>query len=143
MMGLNRFAQDTTALRKNTFNLENGVVVDGYDPVAYFTQNKAVKGNKSQAVYQEGVTYYFSSEANKGLFKANPSKYQPEYGGCCAYAMGKSGEKVSVDPETFKITNGKLYFFYNKFFNNTLNDWNKNEAALKKAADANWPKIYH
>lgn len=49
-MGLNRFAQDTTALRKNTFNLENGVAVDGYGPVAYFTQNKAAKGNKSQAV---------------------------------------------------------------------------------------------
>jgi hypothetical protein len=56
--------------------------------------------------------------------------------------MGEKGEKVSVDPETFKILNGKLYLFYNKYFTNTLKDWNKNEATLKKNADANWPKLY-
>jgi hypothetical protein len=56
--------------------------------------------------------------------------------------MGNSGEKVSIDPETFKIVNGKLYLFYNRFFTNTLKDWNKNEAALKKTADLNWPKLF-
>ena len=135
------FAQDGGALRKKQFNLDGGIAISGYDPVAYFTQNKAVKGKKDMAVYHQGVTYYFSSAANKDLFKSNPSKYEPEYGGWCAYAMGEKGEKVSIDPETFKIVNGKLYLFYNRFFNNTLKDWNKNEAALKAKADANWPKI--
>ena len=56
--------------------------------------------------------------------------------------MGAKGTKVEVDPETFKIINGKLYLFYNKYLNNTLTTWNKNEADLKSKADANWQKIY-
>ncbi|MBL0182697.1 MAG: YHS domain-containing protein [Chitinophagaceae bacterium] len=136
-------AQDAGALRKKHFNLDNGIAIQGYDPVAYFTENKAIKGKKDMAVYHQGVTYYFSSPGNKELFKANPSKYEPEYGGWCAYAMGEKGEKVSVDPETFKILNGKLYLFYNRFFTNTLKDWNKNEASLKSKADVNWPKLFH
>lgn len=135
-------AQDAGSLRKKHFNLEDGVAIGGYDPVAYFTQNKAVKGKKDMSVYYQGVTYYFSSPANKELFKGSPAKYEPEYGGWCAYAMGEKGEKISIDPETFKILNGKLYLFYNRFFNNTLKDWNKNEASLKAKADANWVKIF-
>ena len=142
ILGISSYAQDATGLRKKHFNLDDGIAISGYDPVAYFTQNKAVKGKKDMAVYHQGVTYYFSSAVNKEAFKANPSKYEPEYGGWCAYAMGEKGEKVSVDPETFKIVNGKLYLFYNRFFNNTLKDWNKNEATLKKNADVNWPKLY-
>jgi YHS domain-containing protein len=126
--------------RIKQFNLENGVAIQGYDPVAYFS-GKAVKGNKDMAVYYQGATYYFSSVANKEAFKKNPSYYEPQYGGWCAYAMGSKGEKVSVNPETFKVTGGKLYLFYNKFFNNTLTEWNKNEAGLKPKADANWKKI--
>jgi len=137
------FAQDQTALRKNQFNLEDGIAVSGYDVVAYFTDNKAVKGSKENAVSHQGVLYYFSSVANKEAFKNNPSKYEPEYGGWCAYAMGAKGEKVEVDPKTFKIINGKLYLFYNRLFNNTLTSWNKNEATLKKNADANWQKTFH
>lgn len=135
-------AQDATSLRKKHFNLDEGVAIKGYDPVAYFTQNKAVKGKKELALVYQGVLYYFSSAENKEAFKATPFKYEPEYGGWCAYAMGNSGEKVSVDPETFKIVNGKLYLFYNRFFTNTLKDWNKNEAFLKKSADINWPKLF-
>jgi YHS domain-containing protein len=139
----NGFAQDATALHKKHFNLSDGIAIKGYDPVAYFTTAKAVKGSKDLAVYASGATYYFSSAANKELFKANPAKYEPEYGGWCAYAMGAKGEKVSIDPETFKIINGKLYLFYNKFFNNTLKDWNKDENNLQKKADVNWVKIFH
>ena len=135
-------AQDATALRKKHFNIEDGIAIKGYDPVAYFTQNKAVKGKKELAVSNQGILYYFSSVQNKEAFKAAPFKYEPEYGGWCAYAMGNSGEKVSIDPETFKIVNGKLYLFYNRFFTNTLKDWNKNEATLKKNADLSWPKLF-
>jgi YHS domain-containing protein len=137
------YAQDATATRKKHFNLDDGIAIDGYDPVAYFKANKAVKGSKTMAVYHQGITYCFSSTENRESFKKNPSDYEPQYGGWCAYAMGKEGDKVSIDPETFKIINGKLYLFYNKFFNNTLKSWNKNETNLKSSADANWIKSFH
>ena len=142
-LGLSAIAQDATGTRKKHFNLDDGIAIDGYDPVAYFNSDKAVKGNKNLAVYFQGATYHFSSVENKEAFKKNPSAYEPQYGGWCAYAMGKNGEKVSVDPETFKIINGKLYLFYNRAFNNTLKSWNKNEPALKTNADTNWLKIFH
>ena len=136
-------AQEQAALRKKQFNLAEGVAISGYDPVAYFSPGKAVKGSKENAVAYEGVTYYFSTAANKEEFKKNPAKYEPQYGGWCSYAMGAKGEKVEIDPKTFKIVDGKLNLFYNKFFNNTLTDWNKDETNLKKKADASWSKIYH
>jgi YHS domain-containing protein len=135
-------AQDA-ALRTKQYNLENNLAIQGYDPVAYFKENKAVKGSKDLAVNHQGVLYYFSSVANKEEFKKNPAPYEPQYGGWCAYAMGSKGEKVSIDPKTFKITNGKLYLFYNKLFNNTLPEWNKDETGLRNKADANWSKINH
>ncbi len=137
---LSSFAQEQQ--RTKQFNLNNGVAVKGYDAVAYFTQNKAVKGKPAFAVVHKGVKYYFSTEENKETFKKNPVNYEPQYGGWCAYAMGATGEKVDFDPETFKIVNGKLYLFYNKYLNNTLPKWNKEEAALKAKADVNWKKFY-
>ena len=142
LFSLSATAQDANAIRKKHFNLENSIAIKGYDPLAYFTLNKAVKGKKELAVSHQGVLYYFYSVENKEAFKAAPFKYEPEYGGWCAYAMGNSGEKVSIDPETFKIVNGKLYLFYNRYFTNTLKDWNKNETTLKKNADLNWPKLF-
>jgi YHS domain-containing protein len=136
------FAQDVS-LRKKEYNLDDGVAISGYDPVAYFTMHKAVKGSKDNAVVDQGVTYYFASPADVGEFKKDPAKYEPAYGGWCAYAMGNSGEKVSVDPKTFKLVDGKLNLFYNKFFSNTLTSWNKDEPNLKKKADSNWAKIIH
>lgn len=129
-------------LRKKHFNLSKSVAISGYDPVSYFTQSKAVEGNSKITYTYDGVVYHFSSDANLELFKKKPAIYEPQYGGWCAYAMGNSGEKVEVDPSTFKIINGKLYLFYNKFFNNTLKTWNKDEAALKTKADKNWANIY-
>ena len=129
------------AKRIADFNLEKKVALQGYDPIGYFKQNKAVKGKKEIAVTYEGVIYYFSSVENKNLFLKTPAKYEPQYGGWCAFAMGDSGDKVEINPETFKIIEGKLYLFYNAYFNNTLKSWNKNEAALKSKADANWKKV--
>ena len=131
----------SAAKRKSQFNIEKGVAIQGYDPVAYFTQKKAVKGKSTIATTYEGVIYNFSTQANKELFEKNPANYEPQYGGWCSYAMGASGEKVEVDPETFKIVDGKLNLFYNAFFNNTLKTWNKDEVNLKKKADSNWKKV--
>jgi YHS domain-containing protein len=130
-------AQDTQ--KQNNLST-SGLAIEGYDPVAYFT-GKAVEGRKELSTSDGGVTYYFSSAQNRDLFRANPEKYKPQYGGWCAYAMGANGEKVEIDPETFKVLNGKLYLFYNKYFNNTLKTWNKDEVSLKKKADANWTKF--
>jgi len=139
------FAAGATAqsaeLRKKQFNLdESGVAIQGYDPVAYFS-GKAVDGKKEFSLDYKGTTYRFATAADKEAFTANPGKYEPQYGGWCAYAMGAKGEKVVVDPETFKIVDGKLYLFYNKFFNNTLKTWNKDEGHLKANADKNWMKF--
>jgi YHS domain-containing protein len=133
-------AQDAT-VRKNHFNLENGLAIQGYDPVSYF-QGKAAKGSKDHAVSHQGTIYYFVSAANAEAFKKNPAAYEPQYGGWCAYAMGAKGEKVSIDPKTYKVTDGKLYLFYNRFFNNTLEDWNEDEKGLKNKADAHWQKKF-
>lgn len=138
LLSVTGFAQKS---RASQFNLENKVAIQGYDPVAYFTQKKAVKGKAAMASNYEGVTYYFSSQANKETFVKNPVGYEPQYGGWCAYAMGANGEKVEVDPGTFKILDGKLYLYYNAYFNNTLKSWNKDEVNLKKKADANWKKF--
>jgi hypothetical protein len=87
------------------------------------------------------VTYNFSIPVNREYFLKNPLKYEPQFGGWCAYAMGDSGEKVEINPQTFKIVDGKLYLFYNAYFNNTLKSWNKDEAGLKLKAENNWKKI--
>lgn len=136
------FGFTQTNNRAKEFNLEKGIAIQGYDPVSYFTQNKPTKGNKEINTTFEGVTYYFSSTTNKELFNKNPKNYEPQYGGWCAYAMGANGEKVEIDPETFKILNGKLYLFYHTWVNNTLSKWNKDEQSLKTKADANWTKFF-
>jgi len=135
-------AQQSTDLRKKEFNPESsGLAIQGYDPVAYFNQRKAIEGKKNITTQYNGISYRFANVQNRDAFIAAPEKYEPQYGGWCAYAMGANGEKVAVDPETFKIVDGKLYLFYNKFFNNTLKDWNKDEAHLKANADKSWQKL--
>jgi YHS domain-containing protein len=135
-------SQDINALRKSHFNLEKSIAIQGYDPVSYFLEAKAKKGNKEFAFNYGNAVYYFSSKGNLDLFKSNPTRYEPQFGGWCAYAMGNTGEKVEIDPKTFKITGGKLYLFYHTFLNNTLDSWNKNENILLQHANSNWKKIF-
>ncbi len=143
---LNHLSSQSTAtltvVRTNQFNLEkSSLAIQGYDPVSYFlTQPK--KGNATITYKYNGVTYNFNTQQNLELFKKAPAKFEPQYGGWCAYAMGVKGEKVEIDPETYKIVNGKLYLFYNTTFNNTLPKWNKDELNLNKKADTNWLKFY-
>ena len=133
-----------TAIRTMQFNVgKSGLAIRGYDPVAYFVSSNAVEGRKDISTVYEGITYHFSSLKNRETFQADPAKYEPQYGGWCAYAMGSKGEKVEVDPETFKVTGGKLYLFYNKYFNNTLKRWNQDEGRLKASADKSWTKFIY
>ena len=140
---LNYQIQAQTPLRSKSFNLDKNIAIQGYDPVAYFTTGKPTKGNKDLAAVAEGVTYFFATTSNKDLFLKDYKKYEPQYGGWCAYAMGFSGEKVEIDPSTFKVLNGKLYLFYHSWTNNTLNKWNMDEDNLKNKADKNWANLFH
>ena len=129
-------------IRKKQFNLsDDKLAIEGYDVVSYFN-GQPKKGSKNLSFNNKGVTYYFSSQANLDLFKKSPEKFEPTYGGWCAYAMGNTGEKVEVDPETYKIVDGKLYLFYNAYFSNTLPKWNKDEKNLKLKADKNWLTLF-
>lgn len=128
------------AIRHKHFNINNNLALEGYDPVSYF-DGKPVEGTVAIIHVDNGITYRFSTELNLKKFVTDPEKYQPAYGGWCAYAMGERGDKVKVDPETYKIIAGKLYLFYNFWTTNTLEAWNKNEKSLKAAGDRNWDKI--
>lgn len=117
-----------------------GYALSGYDAVAYFAQNKAVKGEKDNYSYKfESVNYAFSSLENYNKFKANPKTFQPQYGGHCSYAMATKGSKVSADPEVFEIRDGKLYVFHRK---QGLENWLvEGPLKLRALADANWVKL--
>lgn len=130
----------TENFRLKHFNIEDKLAIEGYDPVSYF-QKKPKEGSSSIRVKYLGITYQFSSEVNKKIFNQNPENYLPQYGGWCAFAMGDKGEKVEIDPETYKIVNGKLYLFYNAYFTNTLTSWNKSEQKFLIQANQKWSKF--
>jgi YHS domain-containing protein len=116
---------------------KTGVAINGYDPVAYFTDGKPVKGDFQNASTVDGATYWFASADHKKLFEANPQKYLPQFGGYCAFGVS-IGKKFNADPSVWKIIDGKLYLNLNaaigeKFAVDT--------AAKLKAADAAWPAI--
>lgn len=131
----------TSLFAQKNYYTKKGAVAKGYDVVAYF-DNDAKQGSKEFSTEHDGVNFYFSSQENLDTFKKNPKKYIPQYGGFCAYAMGAKGSKVSVNPETFEIRDGKLYLFYNRGSTNTLSLWIEQGAEqLKAKADQNWKKI--
>lgn len=134
-------AFSTSLVAQKNYYTKKGVVAKGYDVVSYFNK-EAKEGSKEFSTDYDGVKFYFSSKENLATFKKNPTKYIPQYGGFCAYAVGAYGKKVSINPETYEIRGGKLYLFYNKGNTNTLNLWVKEGAEeLKKKADNNWKKI--
>lgn len=117
-------------------NLEKGLAIQGYDPVAYFEKNEAIKGKKEIAHTSEGITYYFSSDEYRTVFLKNPSKFQPQYGGFCAYGMSE-GYEAPVDPTAFTIVNDKLYLNYS---HKVRQDWTKTKADRIQKANENWSK---
>ena len=136
LLGLTAFGQTST----KHYNLKRGIAIQGYDPVSYFEKGRAEKGLESIQYKYNGATYLFTSSAHKQAFETNPTQYEPTYGGYCAYAMA-DGDKVKIDPKTFKILDGKLYLFYNFGGTNTLTLWNDEEASLLPKADKAWKKI--
>lgn len=123
------------------YNTHKGFAANGYDVVSYFS-GEAHEGLKEYTTEYDGAKYKFMNRSNMEKFIADPTKYLPEYGGYCAYAVAVSGKKVKVDPETFEIREGKLYLFYNAGNTNTLDLWLKESPNdLRARADKNWKKI--
>jgi len=128
----------STASAKTLVNVDkNGVGIKGYDPVAYFTDNKALKGNAQFQSSSNGVIYYFASAQNKGAFDANPAKYEPQFGGFCAWAASR-GYTASIDPNAFQIVNGRLLLQYSL---SVRKDFSEDTEGNLRKADANWPAI--
>jgi YHS domain-containing protein len=111
--------------------------IRGYDPVAYFTEGKPIEGKEKLVYNWNNASWYFSSAQNLNLFKANPGKYAPQYGGYCAYGLS-NGYKASTVPEAWTIVNGKLYLNYSLKVRYT---WEKNRTERIANADKNWPLI--
>ncbi len=123
------------------YNVKKGFIANGYDVVTYFN-NQAIEGNKQITTKFDGANYKFSSQENLATFNKNPTKYIPQYGGYCAYAVAVKSDKVSINPETYEIKDGKLYLFYNAWGTNTLELWKKeNSKMLQQQADKNWEQI--
>lgn len=111
--------------------------VSGYDTVAYFTQSKAVKGLKKFNYEYQGEDWYFSNSQHLALFKQDPEKYAPQYGGYCAFAVAQN-DTASADPTQWTIENGKLYLNYNA---DIKQQWSANKLHFIQQADQNWPAV--
>ncbi|WP_100657645.1 YHS domain-containing (seleno)protein [Alteromonas flava] len=114
----------------------NNKAIYGYDTVAYFTQDAAVKGSEDYTTAWRGADWYFSSQQHLDMFVADPEKYAPQYGGYCAYAMS-DGRLVGIDEQAFTILDGKLYLNYSK---SVMREWREDTATYIPQADTWYPK---
>jgi YHS domain-containing protein len=136
-------AQPENAKRKRNFNHVNSVALREFDPVSFF-QGKPTKATAQFEYNHKGIVYYFTSEANREEFKKNPDKYEPMYGGWCAYTLATSGERVKIQPTSYKVMDNKLYMFYNFSNDNRMLKWMAGDhKKLKAAADKNWERTMH
>ncbi len=115
-------------------NSATGIAINGYDPVAYFTEDKHVEGNADFAAQWKEATWYFSSEKNRTAFLATPEKYAPQYGGYCAFAMSFDAFAPTV-PEAWSIVDGKLYL---NFSIGVRGDWIEDKQEHILRANENW-----
>jgi YHS domain-containing protein len=124
------------SLAQKVFTTNEGAI-HGYDPVAYFTEAKPVKGNDKYTFQWNDATWYFASQKNLDLFKAKPQQYAPQYGGYCAYGTS-NGYKANTQPDAWTIVDGKLYLNYNT---DVQKQWNPERQKLIPKADDHWKKL--
>jgi YHS domain-containing protein len=124
-------------LAAKVFNVQDSFVLKGFDPVAYFQQGKPIPGNANFTYKWQNVNWRFSTAENRNLFIKNPEKYAPQYGGFCAWAVSR-GYTAPIDPNAWKIVNGKLYLNVNL---DTQKRWEKDIPGNIQKADQNWPGI--
>lgn len=120
-----------------SINEVKGIAILGYDPVAYFTVGKPVKGLAKYTAKLEGATFQFATAANRDSFVANTDKYAPKYGGFCAYGTSR-GYKAAIDPTAFTIVDGHLYLNFNPDVKKT---WSQDIPGYIEKADKNWPDV--
>ena len=115
-----------------------GLAIRGYDPVAYYQQSAPVKGSSQFSYQWRGATWLFANAENRDRFQAEPDHSSPQYGGYCAYAVSK-GRTASIDPEAWKIVDGKLYLNYSK---GVRKKWEQDVPGNIVKADKNWPDLH-
>lgn len=120
-----------------TYYNSNGIALDGYDVVAYFTLNKAAKGSSKFACMWNNLLWMFCNEEHLELFSENPEKYAPQFGGFCAFGVS-NGYKASTRPEAFSIVDGKLYLNFAKYVRRR---WSEKQASRILSADETWDSI--
>jgi len=125
-----------SAQASEVFATEDGAI-RGYDPVAYFTDSKPIKGKPEFKFEWLGKPWYFSSEKNLMVFKASPESFAPQYGGYCAWGMSR-GYKANTDASAWTIINGKLYLNYSR---GVQEEWSKQPQYYIQVADKNWPTV--
>ncbi|MCH7936045.1 MAG: YHS domain protein [Proteobacteria bacterium] len=114
-----------------------GVAIDGTDPVAYFTEGKAVKGSSGFTHRWKGAAWRFKNTVNRDAFAASPEKYAPQFGGYCAWAVSQ-GYTAGIDPEAWKIVRGKLYLNYSK---GVQAQWVEDIPGNIAKAEGHWPGV--
>jgi hypothetical protein len=137
MAGLIAGTMISVSAQKSEIFIKGGVAIRGYDPVAYFISRQAIKGSKDFPVNYKAAIWNFSTKQNADLFKANPEKYMPQYGGYCAYDLA-DGHKAPTEPDAWTIVNDKLYLNYDK---DVQGKWNKKQTEYIITADKNWPSV--
>ena len=115
----------------------DGVILDGYDAVAFFTDHKPVKGNAAIHSAYEGATYYFASAEHKQAFDQEPAKYAPQFGAFCAYAVSR-GHTAAISVDTFSIVDGRLLLQHNA---KAVRLWSENVPGNLARADKYWPRV--
>ena len=115
----------------------SNVAINGYDPVAYFTLGRPTQGSPSFKATYQGAEFRFATAANHAAFVANPTRYAPQYGGYCAWAVSQ-GYTAGVDPAAWAIVDGKLYLNYNRTIQTR---WQADRDNLITAANRNWPNV--
>ena len=119
-------------------NSSEGFAINGYDPVAYFDVAKPVQGQKQFSATWQGATFLFSSAANRDKFQAAPEKFAPQFGGYCAWAVS-NGYTATIDPQAWRIVDGKLYLNYSK---SVQKKWQQDIPGRIAKAQENWPGLH-
>jgi YHS domain-containing protein len=137
-LALATVALPSLAQTKTLLNLDkNGVAIQGYDPVSFFADGKPMKGKPEFPARHNGAVYYFASKEHRDLFKADPTKYEPAFGGYCAYGVSRN-KLVEIDVDAFQIVNNRLLLQYSK---GVQENFNKDTKGNLAKADGNWPAL--
>ena len=127
------FAQSKTLLNLD----KSGVAIQGYDPVAFFTDNQPVKGKPDLVAKRDGAIYFFASKEHRAMFLKEPAKYEPAFGGYCAYGLSRN-RLVEIDVDAFQVVDGRLLLQYSK---SVRADFNEDIKGNLAKAEANWPGL--